>query len=364
MRRRWLGEYRVDGKLGGGGQGTTFRAHHEGSGDAVVIKVCQYDGKREAQNFADVSQHANLVQMKTSFPDDEGYCIVMQYVEGEPLDQVLDSRGPLKVEEAWRYFKKVVSGVDHLHKHQLIHQDLKPANIVLSREGNPVVVDLGGARNSDGTESVVYTPGYDAPEIHSAATPPSVRSDIFSLGVIFAEMVLGSRVIKQARRNVRSELQVLFGAFGEAIGRSLMEDPALRPPTAFEWLAEAINPVGAEQALDAGGLPDDTNDSKSDTHSDRKSGNMTVRAKKEEIETRFDLPQGSVDIVGFAPQAHVETVLEGQEWSYDLEEERCSDVRHWLSHLYRMHIELIGADGKPANGGLYIRTLRDRWKGE
>ena len=309
-----VGEYLLTRELNSGGQGTTYLAEHEDTGDTVVIKRCGSDGEREAANLVDIPPHKNVVRLRTSFPGLGGYCVVMDYVAGSPLDEVLEDHGLLDVEDWWPYFKQILLGTDHIHRHGLIHQDLKPANIIISGRRS-VLVDLGGARRLTGTETVVYTRGYEAPEVHSPLTAVGPYSDIYSLAVLFSEAVLGSMSHRTPaeRQEIRRRLGETLGVFGESIGLALMDQPDQRPQTVPEWLAELVatpesgsaserhstpaecSDLGDESSVED---PDQTTALSTDTGDRPKPApgwdNRTLATLRDRIANDFKLPRRSI----------------------------------------------------------------------
>ena len=291
----------------------------------------------------------------------------MGYVEGESLADVLDSEVYFELADWWPIFKKVLFGVDHIHRLGLIHQDLKPANIIIDRRGEPRIVDLGGARKADGSGTVVYAPGYEAWEVHSPVHTLGPFSDIYTLALVFAEGVFGDR-IPNRRTDIdltRSRLAEEFGPFGESIAKGLMFDPRARPQTITEWLGEL---VGHPMAGPADGVDDDSVSSAYRTHTRSRTGRgLTIEDLVDNIETRLKLPAGCVRIVGHDGNENgdgdvADALLAGWEdsdWD-DVDEHSCGYLSYLVSEHFSLGVEFVNPNGEIANGNLLIRTLKQR----
>jgi serine/threonine-protein kinase len=116
--------------------------------------------------------------------------ISMEYIDGTTLVKVLQSRGPLELQEAREIASQFLAGLEAIHQAGLVHRDLKPENIMITRSGRVVVMDFGIAKGlaDQKTGMVLGTPAYMAPE-HSRGEEVSARADVFSAGVVLAEMI-------------------------------------------------------------------------------------------------------------------------------------------------------------------------------
>ena len=367
-----LGDYYAIEELGKGGQGTTWLAKHIDTEDQVVVKVCPEEGLQEAETLASIARqpHRNVVRLRHSFDDDAGYCVVMDYVQGVSLAEMAKS-GPYPLDQWWPTFKGILLGVDHIHRQGLIHQDLKPENIILSK-GEPVIVDLGGARKLDGSETVYYTPGYEPWEVHSPLHSPGPFSDVFTLALVFSEVMFG-RISndKQGIERVRRQLGDKFGDFGASIARALQYDPKDRPQTITEWLAELVSvrsPIqDHEEESTRTALSSQTSRS---TEGRFVAGGMTVRELLSDLTGKLGLPRDAVTILGpdgeEASNADlVLHVLMGswQDWGVleGFDEYSCSELRDQFATTFSLTVEFLNPNGEAANGNTYLRTLRQRF---
>ncbi len=207
---RVIGPYRIEAELGGGSFGTVFRARDLTLDREVALKVLRPGGPvpaaallAEARAAAAVS-HPNVCAIHAVDSSLGAPMIVMEYVDGRPLSQLLGD-GPLAPEQVTELGRQVALGMAAAHAQGVVHGDLKPANILVTPAGMVKVVDFGMARRSapPGGEATALwdpgpaggisgTPAYMAPEQArgESATP---ASDVFSLGVMLYELVLGRR---------------------------------------------------------------------------------------------------------------------------------------------------------------------------
>jgi beta-lactam-binding protein with PASTA domain/predicted Ser/Thr protein kinase len=204
-RRRVLnGRYEVEEMLGQGGMARVFRGTDSVLGRNVAVKVLspQYAGddqfvvrfRREAQAAAGLN-HPNIVSVYDTGSQGDVHYIVMEYVEGRTLRDVVRQEGPILPERAAEIGQAVARALATAHHAGLVHRDIKPGNIMLTRDGEVKVMDFGIARTSTGdtltqTAAVLGTASYLSPEQAQGATVDA-RSDIYSLGCVLYEMLTG-----------------------------------------------------------------------------------------------------------------------------------------------------------------------------
>src|SRR3954454_23151602 len=200
------GRYRVLDRIGAGGMATVYLAEDERLGRKVAVKRLHSDSPedgverfdREAKVGASLS-HPNLVTVFDTVADDEGVLIVMEYVEGENLSQLM-ARGRVPAEKAVAIIKGVAAALDHAHQAGVIHRDIKPANILVSRDGKAKLVDLGIARATERTQitaagTVLGTPSYMAPE-QLEGQKITKAAAIYALGAVAFELLSGQKALK------------------------------------------------------------------------------------------------------------------------------------------------------------------------
>lgn len=210
-----LGDYRILDKLGAGGMGEVYRAHHVKLQRDVALKVLPAGSfsdpaararlLREARSAARLN-HPNICTIHDVGEVEGRAYIAMELVEGEPLNVRL-ARGSLSVEQTTRYALQLADALAHAHERGIVHRDLKSANVIITDDGRAKVLDFGLARQMRDSEineatkshetltapgTVMGTLAYMAPEQLRAETADE-RSDIWALGVVVFEMVAGDR---------------------------------------------------------------------------------------------------------------------------------------------------------------------------
>jgi serine/threonine protein kinase len=149
---------------------------------------------REGRTVASLD-HPHVVRVMSVRSHPGTSAIVMQYVDGPSLDVVLQQRGRLPIEEAGRILSQVAAGLQHAHDRGVIHRDVKPANVLIDRDGRAIVTDFGIARRDDGstptkTGFVLGTVDYMSPE-QRAGERVSPATDQYALGVMAFELLTG-----------------------------------------------------------------------------------------------------------------------------------------------------------------------------
>ena len=170
--------------------------------------------------------------------------VSMEYVDGATLLGVLQERGPLELKEAQDIASQFLAGLEAIHKAGLVHRDVKPENIMLTRASRVVVMDFGLARQeTEGGGSVSGTPAYMAPE-HAAGQTVDARADVYSAGVVLAEMVSPEGIKSYESRQsvwegVRSEpAQIPDSPWAPVIKRAVARDRERRPNSAHTLVRE------------------------------------------------------------------------------------------------------------------------------
>ena len=187
-------------RLGTGGMAAVFLAHDERLDRDVAVKrmhtaeredIDARRFEREAKLGASLS-HSNLVSVFDIHEDDESVLLVMEYVDGETLGDLL-ARGPIEPSRAVKIVCAVAEALDHAHTAGIVHRDIKPGNVLLGRDGSVKLADLGIAKAVERTDltktdTVLGTPAYMAPEqLQGGRIGPPV--DIYALATVAFEMV-------------------------------------------------------------------------------------------------------------------------------------------------------------------------------
>lgn len=220
-----LGPYQLEKRIGSGGMGAVYKATHSKLGRTVAIKVLH---ERRLLNPDSVArferemkaigklEHPNIV-LATDADEDHGvHYLVMEYIDGIDLSQLMHQHGPLAVADACELIRQAAEGLQFAHENGLIHRDIKPANLMLkSVEGGTVkILDLGLAlldeSIEDGltsTDVVMGTVDYMAPEILDKPRRVDGRADIYSLGATLCKLLTGRTPFDDGRP--KSQLQKL-----------------------------------------------------------------------------------------------------------------------------------------------------------
>jgi eukaryotic-like serine/threonine-protein kinase len=197
FRGQTLGKYKIIAPLGSGGFGTVYLASDTWIDKKVAIKVPHRQtldfGEllREPRLLASVS-HPNIVSITTAEKQDNVFFIVMEYVQGETLENLIAAHGALDLNRALDFTCQICNAVDHAHRQGVIHRDLRPANVLVTENDMAKVADFGTSRfleiAAHGT-TVIGSPPYMAPEqFHGKAV---FASDLYSLGVTMYQMLTG-----------------------------------------------------------------------------------------------------------------------------------------------------------------------------
>jgi WD40 repeat protein/serine/threonine protein kinase len=243
-----LGSYVLLQRLGEGGMGQVFKARNWKLGRVVALKVIRKEWltneaavrrfRREILAAAQLS-HPNIVHALDADEVAGSQLLVMEYVEGTDLKALLQKNGPLPIDRACEYARQTALALQHAHERGLVHRDVKPANLLVSPDGQTLkVLDLGLARlqfpetaggdvttDLTGEGTVLGTADYVAPEQAEGASHVDVRADLYSLGCSLYQMLTG---------------QVPFpgGNFMQKAFRHKMEEP-----TPVERLRPDVSPA-------------------------------------------------------------------------------------------------------------------------
>lgn len=267
-----LGKYKLVDQLGKGGTGVVFLGEHCQLKRRVAIKVLPSDRSskesverfyREARAVASLS-HPNIIRGHDVNQDGKIHYMVMEFVDGLSLKELVEQRGALSTREAAGYIVQVASGLQHAHERGLIHRDIKPANLLLDKSGVVKILDMGLVlffKEADDTltqdlskGAVLGTADYLSPEQALDCHDVDIRSDIYSLGATFYTLLTGrppfhaSKVtqklidhqikeppsLSDIRKDIPREL-------AELVGKMMAKKPEARFQTPSE-IIEAVQP--------------------------------------------------------------------------------------------------------------------------
>ncbi|HUG18925.1 MAG TPA: serine/threonine-protein kinase [Planctomycetaceae bacterium] len=203
-----LGKYQLVRKLGSGGMGTVFLAKDEKTNRMVALKLLPISStfnetliqrfRAEAMSASKL-EHENIVRVYEADEIDDFLYIALEYIDGTDVDKLIQSRERLPVKRASEIIKQVASALQHAYDQNIIHRDIKPSNLMIRKDGVIKVTDLGLARSVDESldtsitreGTTVGTVDYMAPEQARNSRDADIRSDLYSLGCTWYQMLVG-----------------------------------------------------------------------------------------------------------------------------------------------------------------------------
>jgi eukaryotic-like serine/threonine-protein kinase len=267
------GRYKLEAKLGSGGMSTVYLARDTTLDRQVAVKVLHREMseqedqlqrfRQEARAVAKLS-HPNVVAVIDAGEDGGHPYIVFEYVEGETLKQRIARVGALDPQEALAYAIEIARGLTVAHNRNMVHRDIKPQNVLIDAEGRAKLTDFGISRQleQDGmtaTGRVLGTTDYVAPE-QAMGHPVDQRSDVYSLGVVLYEMLIGQvpfhaeSQVGVAMKHVNDELPdvqqrrpELSAAAAMVVERATAKDPAER----YQQVGELIDDLSTALEVEA-----------------------------------------------------------------------------------------------------------------
>ena len=264
------GRYRTLKRLGSGGMAIVLLCEDQRLGRQVAVKRMHAESpeevakrfRREAQLGASLN-HPNIVSVFDIETDDENVLIVMEYVPGGTLKDAL-ARGPLPRDAAFKLLRGVASAIDYAHEHDVVHRDVKPANILLDADGRAKLADLGIATAAEvtsitSTGAVLGTASYMPPE-RLDGDPGGVPADIYALATVAYETLTGRKarqgrsavevaamVMSDPPPDLRTHLPDAPEEAAAVLARGMARDPAERPATAGELIDELCRAFDAAE---------------------------------------------------------------------------------------------------------------------
>lgn len=204
-----IDRFLIERSLGAGSQGTVLLAKDEKLSRRVALKLLKPgeltvddDQMVHEAKIASQLQHQNLVTLHEVGSYHHLHYLIFEFVDGESLKDKLRREGALSIKEAVILTSQILAGVAHLHEHGIVHRDLSPANILLSANGTPKVTDFGIStwyRQDAAVAEISGTLPYMSPEPF-AREPLGPYSDVFTVGAIFFEMLVGRRLMRWSSR--------------------------------------------------------------------------------------------------------------------------------------------------------------------
>ena len=203
-----IGKYKITGRLGKGGMSILYLAEHPSLGTKVVLKKLTLKGdsahrerfRREATLMMKL-RHENVVGVYDHFKEGGSHYLVMEFIDGRPLSELMAREGALHEAEARWLAGRMAKALAHIHSRGIVHRDLKPSNVLLGRDGSVKLGDFGIAFTPGGDDDITSegtalgTPTFMAPEQLEDARGADERSDMWSFGVCLFEMLTGRKFV-------------------------------------------------------------------------------------------------------------------------------------------------------------------------
>jgi serine/threonine-protein kinase len=219
-----------DKPLGQGGMGKVYLGS-DNKGNLVAIKemLAEYvtDSDLRARFHQEVKissqmEHPSIVKMYASFEENSNLYLVMEYIEGETIEQYVGQRGAIDEGEAIRLMCEILSALGYAHQKGFVHRDIKPSNIMIRPNGSICLLDFGIAKdmNSNGLtigQVTIGTDGYMSPE-QAGAYNIDHRTDIYSLGCVFFYMLTGHHAIEKRPNDHETRMAIIQNDFPQAVG--------------------------------------------------------------------------------------------------------------------------------------------------
>lgn len=312
--------YEIIRSIGEGGMANVYLAHDIILKRDVAVKILRGDlandekfvrrFQREAISASSLN-HPNIVEMYDVGEDDGKYFIVMEYIEGKTLKSLIKRRGALTLPEVIDIMLQLTSGIAHAHESYIIHRDIKPQNVMILEDGTVKITDFGIAMalNSNEltqTNSVMGSVHYLPPE-QANGTGATIKSDIYSLGILMFELLTGKLpfkgenaveiAIKQMRDSIPSVVEMnedIPQSIENVILRACAKNPKNRYNSALEMhedIKTALNPERADEPKLVYQYPeqdfDDTKKvgSRSERHKDKSEKDKDMKTNKALIVT-------------------------------------------------------------------------------
>lgn len=259
-----VGPYELLRILGSGAMSKVYLGRHQRTGQQVAIKILRSeltDNTSAVERFqvefrsARKIFHPHVVRALDFGTQDDLIYLVLEYIDGPTLAEVLRDRRQLPESLARRWIGQVAEGLDQAHQQKLIHRDIKPGNILLTADGNAKLADLGLAKDLLADKKLTKTGTslgtllYLAPELYENAGHADARSDYYSLGVTLYQLLTGRfpftggqiTVLKNKFTNRFARPREVVGdlspAIDEAVCRLMQADPSKRPGSWAEFKA-------------------------------------------------------------------------------------------------------------------------------
>jgi serine/threonine protein kinase len=268
-----IGGYQIIDVIGRGGMGIVYKAHDPQLDRYAAVKMMekglansesfQKRFRSEARALARV-KHPNIVDVYAFHETDFGFCIMMEYCEGNTLAEIMQPGVPLDVARSLHLIDQVAGALEHAHEAGVIHRDIKPTNIIVQSGDTVKVMDFGLAKLRDTTAltqtlTSAGSPGYMSPE-QVKGVEPDHRADIWAVGVVLYEVLTGRRpfwgdnpatlaylILNTTPIPIRQLNPLVPQEVEECVSRCLQKDPAERYQSIGEFRADIARILGTRE---------------------------------------------------------------------------------------------------------------------
>lgn len=268
------GKYIIEKKIGEGGFGITYKAMQKGLNRAVCIKEYFLAGScvrntqartvhlqgisdekyekyrqafvKEAQTLAAL-HHPNIVEVIDIFDENNTSYMVMNFIEGRSLQDIVAKSGPLSYPDAVNYMAQITDAVRYIHEHNILHRDIKPENIMVTADYKAILIDFGSAREFEQDKTQMHTTmlthGYAPPEQYTANSKKGSYTDIYALGGTLYFILTGKVPLEAAARSVEemAEPKQLNPTIPPEGNRTIMKAMKLKKEDRYQLVQDFMN---------------------------------------------------------------------------------------------------------------------------
>jgi len=259
MNDKQIGDYKILKQIGAGGMARVYLGVHKDVPNLkVVLKVLSDPRqaerfKQEADKLALLDRHPHICKIKHFFNHGEELVIVMEYIEGNTLKELLEEKGTLSIQEAVNITCDLISALEPAHRQGIYHRDIKPGNIMFKESGQVKIIDFGIAKGkTDPSLTIVGTaagtPDYMAPEqFASSVDIDYAKSDIYAVGTMLYRMVTGELPFKGDNEFMLRDAKMLEtpvkpsklnGEISKELDRIILKSISSKPEDRFDSVAE------------------------------------------------------------------------------------------------------------------------------
>ena len=260
-----VGKYEITRSLGSGGFGTVYLARDTWLNIQVAIKVPH---KQSTELFKLLKEprlqaalnHPNIVRMISAEKEKKVFFMVMEYIKGENLEKVIHKEKKLGFQKSIEYILQIADAVDHAHSNKIVHRDLRPSNIIVSEKDKIKITDFGTSawlNNVPYASTRIGSPPYMAPEQFMGKA--TFKSDIYSIGCIFYELLVGRppifdpdpfKILEKSQKGLITPPRLKDGKIPKEIDRIIMKCLSAKVEDRYQRASSIIKELSKFRAKD------------------------------------------------------------------------------------------------------------------